>query len=96
MLDNIENPEATTTTTATSPEVPSVSPGNVHLTYDGINIDGTIQGGDLELVQAVEYVQNQLTSTNEILTNISFGVLLLVALFGITIGLCFVRLVKRR
>lgn len=96
--DNYDNTE--TTTAAVSPDVPSVSPDpefNVQLTFDGINIDGTIQGGDLsELVQAVEVVQNQLTATNETLMNIAFGVLLSVALFGIIIGLAFVRLVKRR
>lgn len=96
--DNYDNTE--TTTAVVSPDVPSVgssSDFNVQLTFDGINIDGTIQGGDLsELVQAVEEVQNQLTATNETLMNISFGVLLSVALFGITIGLAFVRLVKRR
>lgn len=96
--DNYDNTE--TTTAAVSPDVPSVGSSsyfNVQLTFDGINIDGTIQGGYLsELVQAVEEVQNQLTATNETLMNISFGVLLSVALFGITIGLSFVRLVKRR
>ena len=96
--DNYDNTE--TTASAVSPYVPSVSPDpefNVQLTFDGINIDGTIQGGDLsELVQAVEIVQNKLTETNETLLNISLGVLLSVALFGITIGLAFVRLVKRR
>ena len=96
--DNYDNTE--TTTSAVSPDVPSVSPDlefNVQLTFDGINIDGTIQGGDLsELVQAVEEVQNQLTATNETLMNISFGVLLSVALFGILIGLGFVSLVRKR
>lgn len=96
--DNYDNTE--TNTSAASPDVPSVSSSsdfNVSLTFDGINIDGTIQGGDLsDLVQAVEIVQNKLTETNETLMNISFGVLLFVALLGITIGLAFVRLVKRR
>lgn len=96
--DNYDNTE--TTTSAVSPDVPSVgssSDFNVQLTFDGINIDGTIQGGDLsELVQAVEEVQNQLTATNETLMNISFGVLLSVALFGILIGLGFVSLVRKR
>lgn len=95
--DNYDNTE--TTTSAASPDVPSVSSSsdfNVSLTFDGINIDGTIQGGNSELVKAVEEVQSQLIQTNETLMNISFGVLLSVALFGITIGLAFVRLVKRR
>ena len=96
--DNYDNTE--TTTSATSPDVPSVSPSsefNVSLTFDGINIDGTIQGGDLsDLVQVLEIVQNKLTETNETLMNISFGVLLSVALCGISIGLSFVRLLKRR
>lgn len=96
--DNYDNTE--TTTSDVSPDVPSVSSSsdfNVQLTFDGINIDGTIQGGNSEeLVKAVEEVQSQLIQTNETLMNISFGVLLSVALFGITIGLSFVRLVKRR
>lgn len=96
--DNYDNTE--TTITAVSPDVPPVSSStdfNVSLTFDGINIDGTIQGGQLtELVEAVEEVHNQLSETNETLMNISFGILLSVALLGITIGLGFVRLVKRR
>lgn len=98
MLDNIENPEAIITTSATSPEVPlSSSENNVSLTFDGYYINGTIQGGDTsEIVQALEDVKELQAETNSILTNISVICLLFVALFGVVIAQGFVKLVKKR
>lgn len=98
MLDNIENLEATTTTSAASPEVPlSSSENNVSLTFDGHYINGTIQGGDTsEVVQALEEVKELQAETNSILTNISVVCLLFVALLGIVIAQGFVKLVKKR
>lgn len=98
MLDNIENPEATTTTSAASPEVPlSSSENNVSLTFDGYYINGTIQGGDTsEVVQVLEEVKELQAETNSILTNISVVCLLFVALLGIVIAQGFVKLVKKR
>ena len=98
MLDNIEKPEATTTTAAASPEVSlSSSENNVSLTFDGYYINGTIQGGDTsEVVQVLEEVKELQAETNSILTNISVVCLLFVALFGIVIAQGFVKLVKKR
>lgn len=99
MLDNIENPEATTTTFAASPEVPlSSSENNVSLTFDGYYINGTIQGGGdtSEVAQALEEVKELQAETNSILTNISVVCLLFVALLGIVIAQGFVKLVKKR
>lgn len=100
MLDNIENPEVTITTSAASPEVPlsnSDSENNVSLTYDGYYINGTIQGGDTsEVVQALEDVKELQAETNSILTNISVICLLFVALLGVLIAQGFVKLVKKR
>ena len=98
MLDNIENSEATTTTSAASPEVPlSISENNVSLTFDGYYINGTIQGGDTsEVAQALEEVKELQAETNSILTNISVVFLLFVALLGIVIAQGFVKLVKKR
>ena len=100
MLDNIENPEATITTSAASPEVPlsnSDSENNVSLTYDGYYINGTIQGGDTsEVVQALEDVKELQAETNSILLNISVICLLFVALLGVLIAQGFVKLVKKR
>ena len=100
MLDNIENPEATTTTSAASPEVPlnsSDTENNVSLIFDGYYINGTIQGGDTsEIFQALEEVKELQAETNSILTNISVVCLLFVALLGIVIAQGFVKLVKKR
>lgn len=98
MLDNIENLEATTTTSAASPEVPlGSSENNVELTFDGYYINGTIQGGNIsEIVQVLEDVKELQVETNSILTNISVVCLLFVALFGIVIAQGFVKLVKKR
>ena len=98
MLDNIENPEARTTTSAASSEVPlSSSENNVSLTFDGYFINGTIQGVDTsEVAQALEEVKELQAETNSILTNISVVCLLFVALFGIVIAQGFVKLVKKR
>lgn len=98
MLDNIENPESTTTTSAASLDVPlSSSENNVELTFDGYYINGTIQCGDTsEVVQALEEVKELQMETNSILTNISVVCLLFVALLGIVIAQGFVKLVKKR
>lgn len=94
MLDNIENPEATTTTSAASPEVLF----DVSLVQDELgNFSGTITGGNTsEIVQVLEDVKELQVETNSILTNISVVCLLFVALFGIVIAQGFVKLVKKR
>ena len=94
MLDNIENPEATTTISAASPEVPF----DVSLVQDELgNFSGTITGGNTsEIVQVLEDVKELQVETNSILTNISVVCLLFVALFGIVIAQGFVKLVKKR
>ena len=94
MLDNIENPEVTTTTSAASPEVPF----DVSLVQDELgNFSGTITCGNTsEIVQVLEEVKELQAETNSILTNISVVCLLFVALFGIVIAQGFVKLVKKR
>lgn len=71
---------------------------DVNLTFDGFNINGTVEGisDTSELVQALEDVKELQAETNSILTNISVIFLLFVALLGVLIGQGFVRLVKRR
>lgn len=98
MYDYLLDPE-TTTTSANVNEVPlyvTDEEYNVSLYFDGVNIDGTVTGGNTsEVIQALNDVKQLQTETNNILTNLSVIFLLFVALFGILIAQGFIKIFKR-